>query len=91
MQISMKMVKNLTVTETFFIYAMIESYKKTKNKNTQSTKNKRKKNAMIHNHENCKPDNPCLFDFKCPAWEKCTDEKFIQYRLIMQKCEFKND
>lgn len=89
MKISMKMVKKLTPVETFFVYSMIETFKKSKKK-MSNYKNKRRIKVKT-NHDNCTSDSPCLFDFDCPAWKDCKDEKFIQYRLIMKKCEIEND
>ena len=56
--------------------------KKPKHRNSQ-----KKPPKIVKNHDGCTSKEPCLYDFDCPGWEKCDDDKFLQYRLIIKKCE----
>ena len=85
MKILIKRVKNLTPAETLFVFGMLNTYsKKTSNKKSKNNERKKKKPVT---HDECTPDKPCLFDLDCPAWNNCTDDKFIQYRIILEKCK----
>ena len=57
------------------------------NKNRKNNNRTKKPPRIIKNHDNCTSNELCLYDFDCPGWEKCDDEKFLQYRLIIKKCE----
>lgn len=56
-------------------------------KKTKYRNNQKKPPKIIKNHDDCTSKEPCLYDFDCPGWEKCEDDKFLQYRLIIKKCE----
>lgn len=97
MKISMRALNKLTHEELLFVFRMMQKYggltvseeptPKTTNKNKKRRNNRRPHKKEEINHDDCSPDNPCLYDFKCPSWNKCDDEKFLQFRMIMQKCE----
>lgn len=80
------------MAETTLVFSMMRKYGgmndplpevEAKRKNGNNKKNKRKNSSKP-----CDPDVPNLFDFNCKKWETCTDDKFLQYRLIMKKvCE----
>ena len=87
MNISFRAMSNLSREEMVFIFAMMQKYGGlvNKSKNNKKRNNHKQKN----NHDKCSSNVPCLYNFNCPYWDKCEDEKFLQYRLIMQKCEHK--
>lgn len=92
MNISLRAISNLSHEEMRFIFSMLQKYGKSKQPN-RSKNNKKRNNYKQHkqknNHDKCSTNLPCLYDFDCPYWDKCEDEKFLQYWLIMQKCENK--
>jgi len=102
MNITLKGLKSLELAEMVFVVAMMKKYGDLKiedlqiqntpnnNKNNNKNNNRNKKKIkpppkIVKSHDNC--TEPCLYDFDCPKWEKCADDKFLQYRLIMNKCE----
>jgi len=99
MNITLKGLKSLTAEEMIFVVAMMNKYGDLKIEELQqphNTNNKKKTNhrnnqkktpKIVKNHNDCTSKEPCLYDFDCPGWEKCNDDKFLQYRLIIKKCE----
>lgn len=81
--------------EMTFIYCMLRKYgemEETKERNTsKKAKKKFKSNNRKPNNEKPKPrvrkdsQYPDLYDFSDSKWEKCTDEKFLAYRELMER------
>lgn len=93
MNISLRAINNLSREEIVFVFAMMQKYGGLDKAPNRSKNNKKRNNhkprKQKNNHDKCSTTNPCLYDFNCSHWDKCEDEKFLQYRLIMQKCENK--
>lgn len=101
MNIILKRLKSLDLAEMTFVISMMGKYGGLKieesqpvhtnnNNNKKKAKyrnNQKKPPKIIKNHDDCTSKEPCLYDFDCPGWEKCDDDRFLQYRLIIQKCE----
>jgi hypothetical protein len=89
----MKRLFNLSVAETTLVFSMMRKYggmndpfpeMEAKRKNGNNGKKNKRKIAS----KPCDQTVPNLFDFDCEKWKTCTDEKFLQYRIIMKKiCE----
>lgn len=53
-----------------------------KNGNKNRNNNYKKKKRPFKKRDMTKPD---LYDFNDPLWEKCKDEKFLAYKIIVEK------
>ena len=94
MTIQLKKFCALTHTEMMFIYSMLRKYGEMEEAKERSNSRKTKKKFKSNNRRP-KPESkpevrkdsqyPDLYDFSDPKWEKCTDEKFLAYREIMER------
>lgn len=92
MELSLKKLLALKHEEVVFVFSMMRKYggmtaieenakpKKYKGKNNNRRNQKPKKE--VDTSDKTKPN---LSDFTDPKWEKCTDEKFLTYREIMER------
>ena len=89
MKIYIKRLFNLSMEETTFIFSMMRKYGGMGNPSLEIETNRRNGNNKKHQRKTisspCDPNVPSLYDFNCKKWDTCVDDKFLQYRLIMEK------
>lgn len=91
MKIQFKKFSALNGEEMTFIYCMLRKYGEMEETKEREFSKKKTKNRYKSNKKRPKPrvrkdsQYPDLYDFDDPKWEKCTDEKFLAYREIMER------
>ncbi len=91
MKIQLKKFSSLNGEEMTFIYSMLRKYGEMEEAKERTFSKKKTKNRYKSNNNRPKPrvrkdsQYPDLYDFSDPKWEKCTDEKFLAYREIMER------
>ncbi len=90
MKIQLKKFSALNSEEMKFIYCMLRKYGEMEEAKERNFSKKTKKKFKPNNKKpkpKVRKDSqyPDLYDFSDPKWEKCTDEKFLAYREIMER------
>ena len=92
MKIQLKKFSALNSEEMKFIYCMLRKYGEMEEAKERNISKKTKKKFKSNNRRpkpkpKVRKDSqyPDLYDFSDPKWEKCTDEKFLAYREIMER------